>query len=381
MKHEKITPAQRVVAGLRTKDAGNELEIIASKVADMTDATIKRLEAVEAENKELGEAMDQIELKSVRHNSPMVTKSWGQQFVEGNKSDLSDLSEANAGSVKMNVKAVTGAVASGGPIDVPMRDNTAMLPQRSILVRSLLNVIGTDSGTVEYAAQTTRATNADTVEEGALKPESDLAWELRNTPTRVIAHWVKASNQILSDAPQIQGMIDSELRYGLDLKEEEQLLFGNGTGANLSGLTPAAAPFANPLTGYVPSTKLDTLGLAILQVSLADFMPSGVVVHPSDWWEMRLLKDGDNRYMLGDPQANVEQSLFGLPVVTTKAMTSGSFLVGDMRSAATMYDRWQPRVEVGFVDDDFTRNLVTIRAEERIALAVRHGEAMSFGTF
>jgi HK97 family phage major capsid protein len=243
-------------------------------------------------------------------------------------------------------------------------------------------VIQTESGTVEYAAQTARPTAADTVAEEALKPESDIAWELRNVPTRVIAHWVKASSQILSDAPQIGGMIDSELRYGLALKEEQQILYGDNTGANLNGLTPNAAAFADPLSGAIPAAnKLDEIGLAVLQVSLADFMPSGIVLHPSDWWEMRLLKDADNRYILGDPQSAVAPNLFGLPVVPTKAMTAGEFLVGDMFSAATFYDRWQPRVEVGYVDDDFTRNMVTIRAEERVALAVRHGDALSYGTF
>jgi len=186
----------------------------------------------------------------------------------------------------------------------------------------------------------------------------------------------------MSDAPQIEGMIDSDLRYGLALKEEEQILFGDNTGANLDGLTPNATAFVNPLDGeYTPSTAIDTIGLAILQVTLADYMPSGIVIHPADWMKMRMTKDGDSKYILGDPQAVVEPNLFGLPVVPTKAMTAGNFLVGDLRSAATLYDRWQPRVEVGFVDDDFTRNMVTIRAEERIALAVRHGEAMAYGSF
>lgn len=381
--HQGFKPAQKVVQHLRTKSNADPLDMLATKLADMTDAVLKRVEASETKLADVDKLIDEHEVKLSRMNGGAVSQdqTWGEQFVTTNEADIKELATSNAGSVKMNVKALTGAEASGGAIDVPMRDSVSMLPKRRIVVRSLLNTIGTESGTVEYAAQTERPTAADTVAEGAEKPESSIAWELRNTPTRVIAHFVKASNQIISDAPQIQGMIDSELRYGLAIKEEQQLLYGDGTGANLTGLTPAATGFANPLADYTPATKLDTLGLAILQVSLADHMPSGIVVHPSDWWEMRLMKDNDNRYILGDPQAVVTPSLFGLPVVTTKAMTAGEFLVGDMMAAGTMYDRWQPRVELGFVNDDFTKNMVTIRAEERIALAVKHGDAMSYGTF
>ncbi len=375
--------AEAVIADMRTKSESDPLDMLAQKLADMTDATIKRIEETEKKQASLDNTLDDHEKRLARKGAGGIAPTtWGQQFIAEKSEEIAGLSEASGGGVKLNIKSVTGATTSGGAIDVPMRDTTAMLPQRSLVVRSLLNVIQTESGTVEYAAQTARPTAADTVAEEALKPESDIAWELRNVPTRVIAHWVKASSQILSDAPQIGGMIDSELRYGLALKEEQQILYGDNTGANLNGLTPNAAAFADPLSGAIPAAnKLDEIGLAVLQVSLADFMPSGIVLHPSDWWEMRLLKDADNRYILGDPQSAVAPNLFGLPVVPTKAMTAGEFLVGDMFSAATFYDRWQPRVEVGYVDDDFTRNMVTIRAEERVALAVRHGDALSYGTF
>lgn len=85
-------------------------------------------------------------------------------------------------------------------------------------------------------------------------------------------------------------MIDSELRYGLALAEEAQLLFGDGTGANLTGLVPAATAFADPLSQSNPN-MIDLIGSAILQVALADHMPDGIIMHPSDWMRMRLAKD------------------------------------------------------------------------------------------
>ena len=191
---------------------------------------------------------------------------------------------------------------------------------------------------------------------------------------------MKASRQILEDEPQLSDLIDSEMRYGLAIKEELQLLSGDGTGANLLGMIPQATAYSDPL-GISGGTFIDTVGTAILQAALADFPANGIIMHPADWWRMRLIKDNDGKYILGDPQAVVQPSLFGLPVVVTKAMPVDKFMVGDFKAAATLYDRWQPRVEAGYVNDDFTRNLVTILAEERIAFAVKQPTALTYGDF
>lgn len=115
---------------------------------------------------------------------------------------------------------------------------------------------------------------------------------------------------------------------------------------------------------------LDTIALAILQNALADEPADGIIVHPPDWMRMRLLKDVDVKYILGDPATAVQPVLFGLPVVAIKMMAQDKFLVGNFQRAATIYDRWTPRVEVSTeYADFFTRNLVAILAEEPIALA------------
>lgn len=286
----------------------------------------------------------------------------------------------NRGSVSLSVKAVTTDPASAGVLDVPTRDSANLLPKQRLTIRALLPVVSISTGTVEYVQQGSQALNANVVAEGALKPESDLDFSLNTTPTRVIAHWIKASRQVMEDLPQLRDLIDTEMRYGLALKEEQQILMGDGTGQNLGGLVPAATAFVDPL-GLTAPTMIDTIGAAILQNALADYPATGIVVHPADWVRMRLLKDADGKYLLGDPQAAVDPRPFGLPVVATKAIGLGQFLVGDFASAATLYDRWQPRVEVGYVADDFVRNMLTILAEERIALAVKNTLALTHGTF
>lgn len=218
------------------------------------------------------------------------------------------------------------------------------------------------------------------VAETAKKPESDFKFELRNVPARVIAHYTKASRQVLDDLPQLQGIIDTELLDGLALKEESQILNGDGTGQNLLGLAVGATAFTAPITVASP-TLLDTIGLALLQTALAEHPATGIIMHPADWTRITLLKDADGNYIFGNPGTAVEKRLFGKPVVTTQAIALDKFMVGNFANAATLYDRWQARVEIGYENDNFTRNLMTVLAEERVALALKDTSALVYGDF
>ncbi|PZX18755.1 HK97 family phage major capsid protein [Palleronia aestuarii] len=385
--HDKRGLAALKAAGdhLRKKDAGDPFDILARKIGDMADATKERLQKASDEIAGIDARLDTIETKTSRPKGffggtpePMT---WGQEFTKSREGDLRDLANTNSGKVQLNVKAITSDPASAGTLNVLQRDAISMLPKRRLTIRDLLGVISISSGSVEYVNQLTRPGSAATVMEGALKPESDMTLELKTTSAEVIAHWIKASRQILEDAPQLRDLIDVELRYGLSLSEETQILLGDGSAANLLGLIPSATAFADPLAIGASASPLDTIGSAMLQTALTDFIPDGIVMHPSDWMRMRLLKDADGKYILGNPQTEVTPMLFGLPVVATQAMAVDTFLVGSFASAATLYDRWQPRVEVGYVNDDFTRNLVTVLAEERIALAVKQPLALTYGEF
>ncbi|UVI39246.1 phage major capsid protein [Qipengyuania spongiae] len=309
--------------------------------------------------------------------------SAGQKVAESDEiKALAERASSQPARVKVEVKNITTAPTSGGALDNTMRDpNVNGLPGRTPRIRNLLTVLDTNSGNVEYVAQTTRDNQAAMQVEGELKAQSDYAWEIRNLPIRTIAHWVPASVQVLADAPQLRSIIDTELRYGLALKEDEQLLNGSGTGVNLTGLVTEATAFADPLSLTDP-TMIDTVGVGMLQVSLADYTPNGVVMHPSDWMRIRLLKDADGKYLLGDPQSNPNPLLFGLPVVATTAMPIDKFLIGDFRAAATLYDREEANVVLSTEHADFfVRNLVAIRAEERLGLAIKNPLALSYGDF
>jgi HK97 family phage major capsid protein len=313
-------------------------------------------------------------------------QSWGEQFVAASAVKAFAEDRSRPGRFRMDIRntktTITTGSTSGGPLaPAAYRDTTVNIPQRQLRVRSLLPTVNISTGSVEYPKQTTRTNAAAMVAEGAAKPESAYGWTMQTVTPKVIAHWVPQSVQILEDAPQLAGLIDTELRHGLALKEDEQLLTGSGSGENLTGLIPAATAYSAPFA-IGGATMIDQIGLALLQGTLADFLPSGIVMHPSDWMRIRLLKDADGKYLLGDPGAAVAPLLFGQPVVATTSMTVDKFLIGDFQAAATLYDRWEPRVEVSTEHADFfTRNLVAVRAEERLALAIKQPGALIYGDF
>ena len=315
-------------------------------------------------------------------------KSLGEQFTESAAyKALAEMPEQNrknqiaAHIVKATITSLTtDAAGSAGAGAGTSRQPLDMLPQRRLTVRDLLPQINITDASVEVPVQKGRTNSAAPVAEGSAKPQSDLQLELKSFPTRVIAHHMKASRQIIDDVPQLRGMIDSELIYGLKLVEEQQLLLGDNTDQNLNGMIPQATAYSAPVA-ISDLNIIDVIGLAMLQAALADYSADGIIMHPSDWLQIRLLKDADGNYLYGPPGVPIEPRLFGVPVVPTPAITAKKFLVGEYQRAATIFDRWEARVELGFVNDDFTKNLVTLLGEERLAFAVRRPGALFYGDF
>lgn len=251
-------------------------------------------------------------------------------------------------------------------------------PQRRMTIRDLLTPGRMDGNSLEYVKETGFRNNAAGVAEGAAKPESDLKLDVVTTSARVIAHWTKGTRQALDDVSQLRSIVDQRLIYGLAYKEEAQLLNGDGTGQNLLGIVPQATAYS---AAFAPAaeTAIDKMRLAMLQASLAEYPATGHVMHPTDWAVIELTKDTTGRYIIGNPQGTLAPTLWGIPVIATQAMTVDKFLTGAFALGAQVFDRWDARVETGYVNDDFTKNLVTILAEERLALAVYRPEAFVYG--
>lgn len=399
-KHLKYRAAMRAAAALpmpinlRVKNAKTMEEVLDEHIATVTRA----LEKVKAGEKSTDDRLTELRSEITDLSQRMaqgrrgfggdpVIDTAGARLMREKATDITALA-SERGRVGMEMRAVTSGSTSAGTLVDPDRQDVVLIPRRPLMVRDLLPVVGTSSGSIEYPKQTARNLNAAAVAEGALKPESDLAWTLATVPVRTIAHWVPASRQILEDAPQLQGLIEEDLLFGLKDVEDMQLLLGDGTGQNLTGLYPAAQPYVAPIVIANP-TMIDQLGLAMLQLALADFNADGIVLHPSDWLKIKMTKDADGGYLAVDPitgkagkDGTDRPMLWGVPVIPTKAISQGKFLVGDFRTAATLYDRWAVRIEVSTEDrDNFVRNMVTILAEERLALAIKQAGALVKGSF
>ncbi|MGP3699198.1 phage major capsid protein [Rhodobacter sp. NSM] len=354
-------------------------EALTESIKGKADEALTGMNALKAQ-------LSEIEQKMARGGGdPAEAKSVGQRFVE--MDGFKGLMNASPGAkLSMEVKAdltsaTTDTAGAVGAAIAPYRlPGVQALPQRRMTIRNLLMPGRTDSPTIEFVQETGFANNAAPVAEGAAKPESDIKLADRSVTTKVIAHWTRATRQVLSDVAQVRSMIDQRLLYGLAYKEEGQLLYGDGTGQNLAGIVPQSTAYLNPLTGG-DTTSIDRIRLMMLQAVLAEYPASGITMHPADWAWIELLKDTTGRYIIGNPQGGVAKTLWGLPVVDTPAMTIDKVLVGAFDMAAQIFDQWDGRVEAGYQNDDFTRNKVTFLAEERLALAVYRPEAFIYGDF
>lgn len=358
----------------------NSGEQLAASVKEKADEALLNVNGLRAR-------LDDLEQKAAREGTDAdEAKSFGDRFLDDDRVKAFLSNEPTSGRVDMRVKAsitsaTTNAAGSAGAgVQTTRLAGILEMPQRRMTVRDLLSQGRMDGSTLEYVRETGFTNNAAPVAEGDLKPQSDLKFDLVNTSAKVIAHHMKASRQILSDFSQLRSFIDSRLIYGLEYVEEGQLLNGDGTGQNLNGLIPQATAYAAPFA-IASATIIDTVRLALLQAELAEYPSTGLVVNPKDWGRVETLKDADGRYLIGDPQGTINRTLWGVPVVRTPAIAEDKFLAGAFRMGAQVFDRWDARVEVGYVNDDFTRNMVTVLAEERLALAVYRPEAFVFGDF
>lgn len=381
------------------KTATDEVKTFAEKaekelanLGKITDETKKSADDALIKHNELGARLTEIEQKMARGPSePQRAKTAGQLVIE-NEEVKAWLASGAKKSISVGLKAIisgltTDADGSAGDLIVPYRvPGVQGLPQRRMTVRDLITPGRTNSNAIQYAQETGFTNSAATVSEtsGATKPQSEIKFDLQTDAVTTIAHFVLATKQILDDAPMLQSYIDGRLRYGLAYVEENQLLNGGGTGTDLNGIYTQATAYSAPIvpTAVGNMTKIDVIRLAMLQAILAEYPSTGIVMHPADWADIELTKTDEGAYLFANPQGGVEPRLWRLPVVETQAMTIDKFLVGAFQLGAQIFDREDATVEISTEDsDNFRKNLVTVRAEERLGLAVYRPEAFIKGDF
>ena len=259
-------------------------------------------------------------------------------------------------------------------------------PNRILTIRDALPVGRTTSNLIEFTKENVYTNSAgpqydSPAFENVTKPESGITFTLATAAVVTLAHFIPLSRQVLEDSPQIESYVNGRLSFGLKLEEEDQLLNGNGTSGNISGLLNSGnfVAYSRAVTG---DTKLDTLRRAITQAQLSEFMADTIVLNPADWEEIELLKATDNQYVWSNPVAMAGPQIWGKAVIPTNSITAGTFLVGAMQMGAQVWDRQDANVQISYEDgDNFKKNMATLRAEERLALTVYRPAAFVSGSF
>lgn len=358
------------------------------EIAEAGKASVETQAAVEklaAEAKDFADRLFKLEKKDqliTFHDGPSI----GEQFV---KSDgWKAMQAAGGGHARLQTKYIINATGQNQPL-VPAQRLPGIVaePNRRLTIRDLLPVGRTTSNLIEYAKENVFTNSAGPQGgtaspaqfENETKPESNITFTLATSAVTTLAHFIRASKQVLADAPMLESYINQRLSYGLKLEEEDQLLNGNGAAGNLSGLLTNATAYNR---GATNDTRIDTLRKAMTQCQVSEYQATGMVLNPQDWEAIELTKDQDLRYIFAQPQGLAGPTMWGLPVVTTNSIARGSFLVGAFAQCAQIWDREDASVTVSTEDgNNFVKNMVTILAEERIALAIYRTAGLVKGTF
>jgi HK97 family phage major capsid protein len=275
----------------------------------------------------------------------------------------------------------SSATSGGAFVQNDVQPGYLELLQREINVLSLVPRMTTDSDTVEYVQQTSFTNSAAFVAEATgnartgtdgTKPESALAFQTVTAPVKTLAHWLPVTNRMLSDASQIRGVINSQLLLGLSLVLESQVISGDGTGENLTGILNAGI---NTIAKGADN-EVDALFKArTMSRTASKLTPTGIVLNPIDYQQVRLLRENAasatlGQYLMGPPNTLGVPTVWGMPVVESEALAENTALVGNFMQGATVFDREQSSIRVGTINEQFIRNIQTILAEQRVTLVV-----------
>ncbi|MGE3296726.1 MAG: phage major capsid protein [Porticoccaceae bacterium] len=259
--------------------------------------------------------------------------------------------------------------------------------QRTRWFRQRLNSVPASGGSVEFSRETGNVqNNADVIgagspfqHEGVDKPESVLEWELIDAKIPTIATWIEASRQILSDVAELGNVIDTRLRYFLELKLEQQLIAGTGVGAQMKGLTHADNRVAfTPTSG---DTAIDSINRALgVLADTYEVQPDLLVISNTDLRAMQRIKDGGSQYIWGSPGGAGSRGIWEIEIHATPAMPVGKFAVTSTEQVGTFRPREDARIEIGYRNAQFTQNLVTVLAELRALFTVERPTATLYGS-
>jgi len=365
--------------------ADGELATLGKVSADTKTA----LDKLGTDQRELADRLLAMEQKG--HTPPAApagAQSWGDQLVKSDEyKSRQNLIAGNRqfGSIGLEVKnTLTGSASTVAPDRKPGVVSGASVP---MTLEAFLPSMPTGSNAIEFTRENVFTNAAAETAEGGAKPESSLTWTLVNMPVSTVAHWIKISRQLAADNAALAAYVNTRMRYGVNLKVETQLVAGDGTAPNISGILDTGNFTAHGYTNAALTAISSTLKkLVLIRKVLADswaagFPADGIILNPADWAtieiELMTTAAGQTLYSVSE---GGQARLFGVPVIQSVGMTADNFAAGAFGQGFMVHNREGVVVEMSDSDsDNFTKNLITIRAERRLALATERPAAVRAG--
>ena len=398
MENTNLTPEEvvsRIEAKINEKAAGfvskDELTAIKSDIA-----AVKEL-AEKSDLTEVKTTIAKIEgmvegLKEQKPETTSVVKTLGEAISNAYEKSIDAIKGLGSGqTVSLDVKAAgTMTITdnySGGTVGLSsLEPGLTRVQRRRAFLRQLINVAGTISRYVVWIEQANPDPGAaGMTAEGAAKTQTDFDLVERSSEVKKISAYIKVSKEMLADIAFMRGEINNELMELVQLKLDEQILLGDGTGNNLAGIDANAVAFsAGSFAGTIlAANNTDVLRVAIAQIAGANFEANYIVLNPADAAALELTKTTTGEYtypvnmMYGAPK-----TIYGVPVIENNLVPAGEFYVGDF-SKSNLRVREDMNIQVGYVNEDFTKNLITILCEARAAhfVKVNHYDAFVKGDF
>ncbi len=364
------------LAGLATqlKTATDDYNVELEKHGKVGTELTGKIDDLSGQYKEMRDEITDLAQRSVVASNSTAPVTNGTEFIKSD--EYKQFIEGNRDKARYEVKNTVGTGDNTTfPQQMPGIIPGSFAPRT---VRQQIPTIVVASNSVNSLRENVWTNDAVEVAEKAAKPESDITFQAYNVIIETVAHWIKISKQLMADAPAVAAYIDTRLRDGLMQRVEKQLIIGDGTTPNLSGITDSGN-----FTAFTPTSGanlVESINKAKYNRWAVGEVVDTVIVNPADWAAMEVLREGSaGVYLYGAPGTMASTSPFGVDVVMSPYMPAGTFAIGSLRSSAVIYQRQGATVEMGYINDDFTKNLVTIRAEERLGLGVERPAGIMYG--
>jgi len=351
-------------------------EIVKSEVSGMATKLNERLDAMEVASKKQFNSQKKVTFKSA------LQEALDNGAVEG-------IAKGNARSASFELKAdmTTGADFTGEVIPADRVPGYKFDPTRPVHVRQLLATGSTQSDVVRYVKESGYSNGAAATAEGATLGQSDFDMTAADANVRKIGTYFRISEEMLADTPQLTSYLSARAPEKLLEVEDAQILSGDGTGANLSGIITDAADFDVSASGAFyqsveSANEFDVIVAALNQLALLNYNADCIMLNPTDFNKILLLKDSTNKYLKDQVYNGLQPSFSGVKVIQNTAIAAGTFLIGNFGVGTQLWVRQGVNVEFFREDGTNVRDgFVTVRVSERVALTNYLPNAFVNGTF